>query len=288
MQTWLWRHFRFELPEDWELLQYNRDSRQGRCAFADRYSFRFEFNWRVVPGPPDFGRMLSDYQALLETTQNLRNAKRERHGNWQGLSGTHGSASSSRYGRYYEEERCLLEAVFLWPDSRDTGSEAAILDSFRYSGDDPSGYQHWRAFGMDMHPPAGLELLQADIMPASADMCFGRPRSEDRVRFRRLGMVSNWLNKPLERWLRLQLPGRAHTVKHSRWSVRDHMLETLRGVYVPNFKLRRKRAYQLTGWQCPRDKRIYLVETIAGRSTELAEQEPQRLLSCCESLGRDV
>ena len=288
MKKWIWRHFAFELPDEWEMLQFTRELSTGRCAFADRYNFRFEFNWRMVPGPPDFERMLSDYQSLLETTQGLHAAKRERHGSWQGLSGTHGTASSSRYGRFYAEEGCLLEVVFLWPDTRDKKLEAVILDSCRYAGNDKSGYQQWRAFGMDMQQPIGMELLQADIAPASADMVFGRVRSEDHVRFRRLGLVSCWLKTPLEHWLRRQLHSQAHSLKHTRRSVRDHMLETLKGKYVPKFKLRRKRKYMVTAWQCPRDERIYVVETIAGRTTSLAEQEPQSLLTCCESLRRSV
>jgi hypothetical protein len=288
MKKWIWRHFAFELPDDWEMLQFSRELSEGRCAFADRYRFRFELTWRVVPGPPDFDRMLADYQSLLESEQNLRNACRERHGAWQGLSGTHGTASSSRFGCYYAEEHCLVELVFLWPGSRDTRCEAAVLDSCRYAGADQKGVQHWLAFGMDMQPPAAMGCIEAAIAPASADMLFARPRSDERIRFRRLGMVSCWLDKPLERWLRLQVHQRAHKLVHSRGTVNNHMLETLQGIYVPKFILQRKRSYRLTAWQCPEDDRIYLVEGTAHTATENAEWKAYRMLSCCDQLRRAV
>jgi hypothetical protein len=286
MKKWIWRHFAFELPTDWEMLQFSREMSEGRCAFADRYRFRFELNWRVVPGPPDFDRMLSDYRALLESEQNLQNVRRECHGMWQGLSGSHGTACSSRFGRYFAENHCLVELVFLWPGSRDRTCEKAVLDSCGYAGKDRKGLQHWLAFGMDMRPPAPMECMQVNSAPASADMLFARPRSDDHIRFRRLGMVSCWLNKPLERWLRLQVHRQAHKLVHSRSMVHNHMLETLKGIYVPKFILKRKHRYRLSAWQCPEDGRIYLVEVIARAVADNTEYEPYRLLSCCDQLRR--
>jgi len=65
MEKWIWRNITLTVPTDWEMLQFSRSAETGRCAFAGRYQFRLGLDWRVVPGPPDFGRMTSDYRARL-------------------------------------------------------------------------------------------------------------------------------------------------------------------------------------------------------------------------------
>ncbi len=113
-RLWIWRHFRFWLPEDWEMLQFTRHSAVGRCAFADRYAFRLEINWRAVAGPPDFELMLRNYVARLreEGHERLRPIRRA---GWRGVASQKNDLACSRFGAYFDAESCLVEMVFLWP-----------------------------------------------------------------------------------------------------------------------------------------------------------------------------
>ena len=95
-QTCVWRGVRLELPEDWEMLQFSSNPKQGRCAFADRYQYRLEFSWRTVSGPPDFERMLSDYRAKLKD-EGMEGVAEARHGAWSGFRGETEGRFSSRF-----------------------------------------------------------------------------------------------------------------------------------------------------------------------------------------------
>ena len=94
------------------MLYFSKNPEQGRCGFADRYRYRFEFNWRRVPGPPDFERMMSDYDAKLKVDGEMSGIHRTRSGNWKGVEGKLRDVLNSRFGRYFEKEKCLVEIVF--------------------------------------------------------------------------------------------------------------------------------------------------------------------------------
>ncbi len=50
MRLWIWRGLCMKVPDDWEMLQFETNTGKGGCAFADRYQFRFEVDWKVVQG----------------------------------------------------------------------------------------------------------------------------------------------------------------------------------------------------------------------------------------------
>ena len=85
-QEWIWREFRCVLPADWEMLQFSRHGDRGRCAFADRYLFRFELDWRVVPAEPEMARMMSDYRAKLTTDGSLTEPNNVQLPGWHGVT----------------------------------------------------------------------------------------------------------------------------------------------------------------------------------------------------------
>ena len=131
MQSWVWRQLHVEVPEEWELLQFSRNPQTGRCAFADRYQFRFEVSWREVPGAPDFQRLLSDYRSRLEE-DGLSAVRPLQGGVWQGVAGVlPDGRTTCRYGAYLAPVQCLVEAVFLWPKARHEPLETAVLASLR-------------------------------------------------------------------------------------------------------------------------------------------------------------
>ena len=76
MVQWIWRQISLRLPATWEMLQFSTEYPQGRCAFADRYQFRFELTWGNVKGEPDYDRMITDYTGKLEREKNLTETER--------------------------------------------------------------------------------------------------------------------------------------------------------------------------------------------------------------------
>ena len=116
---YIWRHFRLQVPDDWEMLFYAKPLQAGRCAFADRYQHRLEFSWSIVPSKPDFDRMISDYLAEVRRDERASEAAETEVAGWRGFSAQLGDVRTTRFGAYMPEERVLLECVFLWPKRRE-------------------------------------------------------------------------------------------------------------------------------------------------------------------------
>jgi hypothetical protein len=258
MRRWIWRKFEFDLPEDWEMLQFSRNPASGKCAFADRNQFRLELNWRHVPAVPDFDRMISDYMNKL-AEQGMSDGRRVSAGQWAGLEGRVAAGIISRFGWYSGRESCVVETVFLWPAERDKGLEEKILSSFRDSLPDDRGRIRWRAFGMDVSVPEGWQLDRCRMEPAYAKMTFKDSiNRRGEVSFARRGMVEEWLKEPLAKWLKAsagemleatQDPTEVSTGAHRRLSIRGvHRMPGLFGRKMPGFA---------QGWICPHDGRLY-------------------------------
>ena len=292
MRLWVWRHFRFELPDDWEMLQFSKDLSRGRCAFADRYQFRIEFDWKTVPGPPDFKRLLSDYRSNLEREGKLENARFETVVGWNGLMGRCGGGETSRFGRFFPEEGCLVEMVFIWPGNREPPVERPVLDSFARCGPDAGGGQRWRAFGVDIRAPAAWRLTDCRVEPALADLRFAAPKPPFCLRCRRLGMVNAWLTVPVARWLGTQVPDAVKSPAAAAAQVSGHHVDTVHGRFVPRGILKRKGEYGAVAWICPSDHRLYVVESVAaGEGEPSATRFPEAWqadrgpLACCAAMG---
>ncbi|MDA0321413.1 MAG: PqqD family protein [Verrucomicrobia bacterium] len=200
----IWRHFRIEVPSSWEMLRYSRKMEGGRCSFADRYQIRLEMNWRRVPGAPDTARMLSDYESRL-TEQGVEELERIQQLEWEGFVGREDNQTVSRFGCYFALESCLLEIVCRWPAARNQEVERRIVASV---AEVPAqdGTRRWRAFGMDLAVPEGLELHDCRQQAARAEFSFRAARGVDEYRFMRLGMVPTWLDRPVRTWLTTQVP----------------------------------------------------------------------------------
>jgi len=280
MQLWIWRHLRIELPDGWEMLQFAREQGTGRCAFADRYQFRLELNWRAVESRPDLGRMMSDYLARLRADETMPDAQATEAGGWPGIVGAQHGQLTSRFGTHLADEGCVVEVVFLWPGARDAGLEASVLASVAA---EPvrDGLRRWRAFGMGLRVADGLSLSECVVQPAVARMVF---RSEDGVReatYQRLGMVGEWLRGSVGEWLARQSP-RDVVRSSAGWETRgSHELALVSGTRRAGL-LRRARRYEAAAWVCPADGRLY-----AGSATGLqgpAACLPGGRLTCCGEL----
>ena len=277
MRLWVWRHVRIELPDDWEMLQFSRQSQGGRCAFADRYQFRLELNWREVPGPPDMERMTSDYLAKLRLDGSMPDAAVASSGGWQGIEGHQNGLFTSRFGRHFATERCLVEAVLLWPDKRDADLERAVLASVAPEPEHLGRFQRWRAFGMDILASSGLALTDCRVEPANACLTFADERSGRQETFQRLGMVPEWLDGSARQWLEQQMPRDVALVSQDATEDCGHAIERLVGTRRATLVRKRSR-YEASAWICPADGRLY-----CAANTKATETEPRRL-ACCPDL----
>jgi hypothetical protein len=281
MQLWIWRHFRVRMPAEWEMLQFSRNAAAGRCAFADRYQFRLELNWRGVAGPPDFERMMSDYQArLLE--RGMKNVCRADHGPWRGVGGEGPEGRSTRFGRFFPGESCLVELVFLWPEERDVPLERGVLDSVAEEPADGRGSRRWRAFGMDLRASRGLALERCTVEPAHVEMVFADAAGRREERFARRGMVGNWLRGSVGDWLRRSVPREVTALAAETRAVDGHDVDSVRGEQRDRGwrgMLGRRSAYEGEAWICPADGRLYAATRTGGA-------EGDGGLSCCAALER--
>ncbi len=273
------------------MLQFSRKTDVGRCGFADRYQFRLELSWRKVIGPPDYNRMLSDYQAKLERERGMENSRRIATAGWQGLEGRIGSQMTSRFGWYAPTESLLLEAVFVWPQDRDKGLERLVLASI---GEEPvrsDGLRPWRAFGMNVLASDDLSLQDCQVEPGLAKLVFGRPNSEKfRETFERIGMVSHWLNGTVREWLLGRLEVEAREPQAATDRIADHQIET---VLVDSTNRRGGRSwfgrggcYRTAAWICPTDGRLYRISERrpTARTSDNLPLAGGRLC-CCKSLS---
>lgn len=288
MQRWIWRQLQIELPEDWELLQFSRSPEMGRCAFADRYQYRFELSWRRVPGPPDFERMLSDYRSRLEE-EGLEGTRRIQSAGWQGVAGTlPDQRMTCRYGAHLPALGCLVEAVFLWPKARHEPTEAQVLHSFRPEAPDAANQVRWQAFGLDLRTAAEgvLEACRAD--PAFHELRFSGSRRRHWERFSRRGLVSAWLQEPVAAWQRRQAPRRYHVLADRQEDRHGHGIAILRcqrrWPLLADLLYGRRRV-ELAAWICPRDGRLYQVAQEGyPRPERRHRNRPAPALRCCPDL----
>jgi len=257
MVHWVWRHISFRLPAEWEMLQFSSEYPLGRCAFADRRQFRFEINWKIVKGEPDYDRMISDYISKLERENKLTEPGRVKKSGWFGFHGVIDGDRTSRFGRYFEPIECLLECVFIWPDERDPDLEAEVLASFKAMPGDTDGFQRWRAFGLDMAIPTIAALEGCTAQPARAQFTFSNPKTGSEWSFERLGMTAVWLKCDVETWLRGHIDKSTKALRITHSSRHGSDVVRAEGTYKPaGLHLRRGRL-TAEAWLCPEDRRLY-------------------------------
>lgn len=287
MQLWIWRNFGVRLPSDWELLQFTREESAGRCAFADRHQFRLELDWRVVPAPPDFERMLSDYRSRLVELGMKRVQNVSRKG-WLGVTCEGPEGVTTRFGRHFPGESCLLELVFIWRNGRNLEEEATVLDSVTEEPVHEGCLRRWRAFGMDLLVTSGLALDRCVVEPAHAQMVFSKPGGGVMESFARHGMVTDWLTGSIEDWLMNRAPRSVSAARAGSSHVEGHSIAKVcgsqRAAGVDGIMGRRMH-YESEAWKCPVDGRLYSVSRTHndGKQSACVPLAGTRL-SCCDGL----
>jgi len=305
MRLWVWRHFRIEVPEDWEMLQFSRDGRAGRCAFADRYQFRLEVHWHQVEGVPDVERLASGYLARLKLDASAESTNRSEIGLWQGVEGRQGGVGqasrlpagkmpaphqgglwTSRFARYVGEESCLVELVLLWPEGKDDALQQAVVQSVAAQPGRADGLRRWKAFGMDALAMGGLSLEVCKVEPGRAGLVFGSSSPERRETFGRAGWLSEWLDCSVRAWLQRQTLGNVAAESESSAELNGHAIETLSGLWRPRWfsgLLRSAATYEAAAWICPADGRLYHVSTLGPATSGGVPLAGGRLV-CCEGI----
>lgn len=288
IERWIWRNFGLSLPVDWEMLQFSRNHDTGRCAFADRYQFRLELDWRVVPSPPDFDRMMSDYLASLRE-RGMKDGARFRHRAWHGVGGELDGQATSRLGRWFPAERCVVELVFLWLRKQDAALMRQIADSVAEEPEQGGRFRRWRAFGMDLLAAKDLPLHSCTVEPANVEMTFSDRKKRSVERFGRRGMVREWLKQTPERWLRGWVDSDLRDIRTSVVDVRGHSVNRLAGELRLRGPMRRRAKYDAAAWICPADGRFYSVScTGPAYAADAGSMVAGGRLSCCPALELPV
>jgi len=256
---WIWRHIAVALPAHWEMLQFSTEFNRGRCAFADRYQFRAELSWSVVKGEPDYQRMLSDYTSRMEHEKKLSGTELLKKAGWFGFSGEMNGEPTSRFGLYLKEIGCMVEFVFLWPQSRDPSLESDVLSSIHASPPAAQNRQRWRAFGLDMHLPPSAAFEGCKIQPARAEFSFSHPKSGNSWQFGRYGMVKSWMKTDVETWLGKSLGSGVRSPRFSH--VQRHGVDVVQAEadFKPDGLHIRKGALTAAAWISREDGRLYQV-----------------------------
>jgi len=275
MQLYIWRHFQIQVPDHWEMLFYGKNAQAGKCTFADRYQHRLEFTWSVVPGKPDFTRMLDDYLAEFRRDDEVTEVAKIILGAWSGFTARLGEVLTSRVGRFFPQDRCLVELVFLWPEQRDVQLERRVMESVREESLTPEGNWRWRAFGMDLYASAECELDQCTVQAGLARMTFASMKQRQRVEiFERMGLVSQWLHRPVQEWLTLRRPLGV--------TVRQDVLETAQEMEVSHLigdqlaegwrrLLFKRTSFDSRAWMNKHDGRLYC-QTITGSTVPVTRR----------------
>lgn len=270
------------------MLVFARDQRQGRCVFADRYQHRLQLNWSMVPGPPQMGAMLENLRSEIVQDARAKRVELVDLAGWSGLLTVADGVTATRFSRYFAEEGCLLEIVFLWPGKRELHLERSVLDSVGIEAESPEGCRRWRAFGMDLLASSDLVLQTCMVKPGMARMVFGDPQQPSREeRFERLGMVTHWLHRPVAEWLRVHTAREITVRSTSAVTVAGHVIECLTGDTAPMPWWRvwlGRIPYTAAAWICPTDARLYSL-SVRGRVAEEQDGTRRRRLVCCKDLG---
>jgi len=277
MQTFIWRNFGFELPDEWELLQYSRSLEKGRCAFADRYRYRLELNWRRVEGPPDTDRMLSDYLTRL-AEEGMQNGARDDQGGWAGIVGSMEDETIARFGKHMASEACLVELVFIWPGKRDQELEQRVLESFHEISADSEGFRQWCTFGMELKTPPKAVLQSCKVQAAMAEMTFADKGGRMVARFGRRGLVSDWQRESIDRWLTQWVAGAIRVkTEHHASDGSGHDVYRVQGTQDGKGIRGRRVPCWAEAWLCPNDGRLYSWLSIG----QAEDSEGARPLNCC-------
>lgn len=289
MKPVAWNGIHFQLPDDWELLQFSKNADKGRAVFGDRYQFRFEIDWAAINTPPDLERMSTDYKSKL-IQDGIKEPRTIAHHPWKGVAGLEGQTPISRYCAYFTNRTLLLEAVFLWPPdptpSRNQAFEAKILDTIHVMPFQEDGRQEWNAFGIHCLAPEAHPLTECVANPADVKLTFSNAKETETETVARTGFLKVWLTKGVDDWLKSIVPKDYTVLSLNHTSQEEHDIWLLEAT-ISRADLKDwwkgRRHFTAAAWICPADKRLYTV-TKAYHEDKNGNPHLPISLSCCHQL----
>lgn len=261
MTTTCWRGLSIEHPTEWEMSFASSFDAPKRCSFSDRRSERLDVRWRPLKAVPNLDHMIERYRdkapknrddVRLEVIEDLPAP-------WSGLLQKGPDGKVLYAGRFFAEQRILVEVTLAWPKRRHTSLEARCLGGIAPLPTDVDATR-WRAMGMDVSVPAEFDLVEHSSKVGRQHWVFEDPaRNGATLMFDRYAMVETWLKTPIQSWLETQLP-HGRVIRRTGQRIHGHMAErllsrrrhgtlsSLRGVAILRVDL---------AWTCPMDTRLY-------------------------------
>jgi len=138
---------------------------------------------------------------------------------------------------------------------------------------------------MEMWVSAELKLRSCTAQPGRAGLVFDPSREgAQRAEFERLGMISQWLKRPLPEWLRLRVPATVAVRREETLTRAGHSVSLCAGDRraggVSRLWGRRCRC-DAYAWVCPADGRLYCL-TLSGALPAAAPLSAWTRLACCD------
>lgn len=276
-----WRGITFSHPAEWEPAILCGPNDPGRCTLVDRRFQRMQLHWEVLEQPPD---LRVTYEQLRKSHSDHPTSWLTDVPGWTGLVRAEPGGKVVHAGKFFPDERFLVQVVLTWPDGRDAELERAVLASIAPAGKtDPV---LWQAMGLAATVPAELELASAKHLVGRIEWDFRRSsRPAAGLTVERIGMSRHWLTSPLGEWLAGQQPKGFRIVRESLVSCGGHdgyevvsWRSGLVAAAVGKGEHRLDRA-----WRCDRQERIYRLAYRRRGPSEI--QWPAGLeVRCCRSV----
>ncbi|MCH2174376.1 MAG: hypothetical protein MK193_01470 [Lentisphaeria bacterium] len=279
----IWRELAISVPSEWEILQFSKKEENGFVAFADRYQFRLELRWNQLPKKPNLEHMIQDNLARIRKKSTLTGDRLVNYKNWQGFQATINQELRTHLV-YWTDDQRLIETTFIWPDKVDKGLIKKLTNSFRTVDEE---HQHWKAFGLDINTQKDLFLDSCKIQPGSAKFLFQDKKQLQLEIYERIGLLDQWLKKPVNEWLKLQEPNGVNNQIYKETAIGNHRVFSVRGfisaMSFPKWS-KKKNRYWADAWICPEDKRLYHVSRIFSAKEKVKDELLfGQYLRCCET-----
>lgn len=248
-----------EHPADWELAVASGLNEPGQCIFADRYYHRLNLQWKPVTYVPNLELMLTRYHRRNESDKSKIIEINDLPKDWQGLGRQSDQGMVVHAGRFFREQRILVEAAIIWPESRDIPLEKRVLSSIRplpHTG--PT--QRWQAMGIDAQVPWEYDLQYSKSAVGKVTWGFKAGKKGPELLIERLALPGNWLTEGLEQWLESTVESGFKRISRQERSFNGHeaSCQISQGWTHPINRLRGRRLLrQDLAWRCGVEDRVY-------------------------------
>lgn len=279
LQRLHWLGIAISVPSEWEIVRHAVDRRNGRLVLVDRRHQRMVLTWVPCDREPDMARMFSDSRSR---DQDMPDA----HGftalpsssGWRGYRWREKQRQVCRAGRYDAAGKRWIEAVIIWPSSRDADLERDILSSCEIARGGPD-MRRVSAFGLDVVYPEGWDLNAAVVR--AGDVRFRCSRNTYAVEVSRVSVLEGWYDGDLAQYARACLDGTGASVSAGTRNGHDSQLATGREKgFSARWLVGRRQHRAVQVWQCEQSHALYGVSAHAYRR-DAAEPVGEFAVHCC-------